>query len=146
MDLSEISTWKALSCRLLMTMRGLIIAIMTWDFTLTMLSHTTESANIFLGLSTIFVFSISGAWLIAIVGLGSLLVYSLLGPPHAEETIKIPAYVLLVIAFSVYSTLAIIAILSAAVSLPMTVGYITNMVWIGALICFRKQYSRLSRL
>lgn len=140
-----ISEWKLVTRRLWLWLRMLFLFVITWDFFLTVVSHTSQRSLVLLGIGSQFSPFIIIPWIIGIVGL-SILLLLLIGK-HGQENVKFSnaAYIMLGFMVFVYmslTTLGIINLLPVAVIMSSAV----NATWGIVLMYFRNRMLRLERL
>ena len=143
MDPVDFSNWRELAYNMLVILRTLFVITISWDFFLTIGFQTAQRALVLTGIGSMFAPYLIVLWLITIVGLVFVLIYGTYGKEGCEGKIGKIAYFFLGVAFVLYGTLLILAVLNPVVAWPIVLNYLINLSWIISLIYFRKEFSKL---
>lgn len=135
--------WKGFSRKLIMTMRTLFVATITWDFFLTVVIKTSQRAHVLMGPGAVFAPFLIIIWAVVIMGLCYILldVVRIQSPAiEAENRRKYTAYGLLLLTIILYISLTILAIMNPVVMWPVVVNFAVNLGWGVALFYFRNKF------
>lgn len=143
----DINNWKGLSQKLLITLRTLFVATLTWDFFLTVVIKTSARAHVLQGMAAPFAPFVVIVWLITIIGLSLLLLDIVFNKTadDADGNRKYTAYGLLILSIFLYVILAVLAFVNPIVIIPVIINFIVNLAWAVALLYFRIKFYSLSK-
>jgi hypothetical protein len=145
MDSNTLIAWKELAYKMLIMLRVLLVATLSWDFFLTFGFQASQRALLLSGIGSVFTPYVIALWILTIIGMTFILVYGTYGKKECEEKISKIAYLLMASGFVLYGSLIILSLLNPIVAWPVILNYMVNLVWIMSLIYFKREFSALDK-
>lgn len=130
--------------KILITMRALFIATITWDFFLTVVIKTSQRAHILMGPGAVFAPFVTILWIAIIIGCFCLMIGPIFkSPVDVTPVRKFTIYSVLISVIFLYGGLTILAFINPLVLWPVVVNFMVDMTWAFALLYFGPKYQRM---